>query len=202
MRLFRLGEDPRYEPTLEDSIYAEAQNKGKSALEAIYDALLESEGRELLYFPIFNYTEFHLDNVHTMLTHPRALPGLSDGGAHVGTVCDASFSTFMLTHWARDRASKKIALERVVQMMTSDTASFIGLRDRGTIEIGKRADLNVIDFENLRLDRPRLVHDLPAGGKRLLQDAHGYRATLVRGVAIAIDGKLTGERPGRVARVR
>ncbi|MGZ3473511.1 MAG: N-acyl-D-amino-acid deacylase family protein [Polyangiales bacterium] len=201
MRLFRLGENPRYEPTLEDSLYAEAQKHGKSALEAIYDALLESDGRELLYFPIFNYTEFSLDNVHTMLTHPRALPGLSDGGAHVGTVCDASFSTFMLTHWARDRASKRIPLERVVQMMAGDTASFIGLRDRGTIELGKRADLNVIDFDHLRLTRPRLVHDLPAGGKRLLQDAIGYRATLVRGVPIARDGKLTGERPGRVARI-
>ncbi len=202
MRLFRLGENPRYEPAIEDSIYGEAQQRHVPALEAVYDALLESEGHELLYFPIFNYTEFSLDNVHTMLTHPLALPGLSDGGAHVGTVCDASFSTFMMTHWARDRARGRIPLERVIQMLAADTSDFIGLRDRGRLAVGQRADLNVIDFDTLRLTRPRLVHDLPAGGKRLMQDAIGYRATFVAGQSICEDGKLTGARPGRVARVR
>lgn len=202
MRLFRLGEDPRYEPTIEDSIYGEAQARHVPALEAVYDALLESDGHELLYFPIFNYTEFSLDNVHTMLTHPLALPGLSDGGAHVGTVCDASFSTFMMTHWARDRQRGRIPLERVIQMMAADTSDFIGLRDRGRVLPGLRADLNVIDFDRLRLSRPHLVHDLPAGGKRLMQEAHGYRATFVAGQAIVENGKLTGARPGRVARVR
>ncbi len=202
MRMFRLGEDPRYEPTIDDSLYAESQKRGVSALEAVYDALLESDGHELLYFPIFNYTEFSLDNVHTMLTHPLALPGLSDGGAHVGTVCDASFSTFMLTHWARDRKTGHIPVERVVQMLAADTAAFIGLSDRGRLAVGMRADVNVIDHDHLRLRRPRLVRDLPAGGKRLLQDAEGYRATLVAGVPITELGKLTGARPGRVVRVR
>ncbi len=200
MRLFRLGEDPDYEPSMDSSICAEAQRRGVSPLEAIYDALLEQDGHALLYFPIFNYTEFNLDNVRTMLDHPAALPGLSDGGAHVGTVCDASFSTYMLTHWARDRARGRFPLERIVKMMTHDTASFVGLNDRGLVEVGRRADLNVIEHSKLRLSPPRLVHDLPGGGRRLLQDAHGYRATLVNGIAIAAHDRLTGALPGRLAR--
>ncbi|MEI8255613.1 MAG: amidohydrolase family protein, partial [Deltaproteobacteria bacterium] len=123
MRLFRLGERPDYEPRIESSIYADAHARGIQPLEAIYDAMLENDGHELLYFPIFNYTEFSLDNVRTMLTHPYALPGLSDGGAHVGTVCDASFPTFMLMHWVRDRATGRIPLEQVVKMMSHDVAS-------------------------------------------------------------------------------
>lgn len=200
MKIFRLGEDPCYEPPIERSLYADAYARGVSPLEAIYDAMLDQDGRELLYFPIFNYTEFNLDNVRTMLTHPLALPGLSDGGAHVGTVCDASFPTFLLTHWTRDRAEGRIAVERAVQMLSADGANFLGLRDRGVIAVGKRADLNVIDLAALRLHRPRMVRDLPAGGRRLLQDATGYRATVVRGEVIARDGGLTDARPGRVAR--
>lgn len=200
MRLFRLGENPDYEPKLEASICAEAQARGVKPLEAIYDALLEQDGHALLYFPIFNYTEFNLDNVGTMLRDPNALPGLSDGGAHVGTVCDASFSTYLLMHWARDRQKGRIPLERVVQMMTHDTASFVGLRDRGVLREGLRADVNVIDHAKLALRPPRLVHDLPANGRRLLQDAIGYRATIVNGVAVLKDDRLTGARPGRLAR--
>ena len=200
MRLFRLGEEPNYEPGFEQSLFIEAQTKGVTPLEVIYDAMLEHDGRQLLYFPIFNYTEMSLDVVHTMLSHPLTLPGLSDGGAHVGTVCDASFPTFMLTHWTRDRERDRLPLERVVKMMTRDTSRFVGLRDRGEVRVGQRADLNVIDMAKLRLQRPRLVRDLPAGGQRLLQDAIGYRATLVRGEVIAQDGKLTGVRPGRLAR--
>ncbi len=201
MRFFRLGEDPDYEPSIDDSLCAEAQRRGVSPLEAIYDALLEDDGRALLYFPIFNYTEFSLDNVATMLAHPHALPGLSDGGAHVGTVCDASFSTYMLTHWARDRKTGGLSIERVVQMMSADTASFVGLHDRGTLSVGLRADVNVIDHAHLRLFAPRLVHDLPASGRRLLQDASGYRTTLVAGVPTLRDDRLTGALPGRLARV-
>ncbi|MEZ4376263.1 MAG: amidohydrolase family protein [Polyangiaceae bacterium] len=202
LKLFRLGEHPDYEPKLEDSLYYEGRKQGKSSLETVYDALLESDGKELLYFPLYNYIDFDLNNVSTMLHHPLALPGLSDGGAHVGTICDASFPTFMLTHWARDRKTGGFELEEVVRMLCQDTARFVGLKDRGNIAVGQRADLNIIDFEKLRLLRPRLVEDLPAGGRRLLQDAEGYRATIVSGQIIAKDGKLTGALPGRLVRAR
>ena len=201
MRMFRLGEKPNYEPPKEDSIFAESMRTGKPVLELIFDALLENDGKELLYFPVFNYAGFNLDAVGEMLAHPLALPGLSDGGAHVGTVCDASFPTYMLMHWARDRKRGNFSLEHVVKMLTHDTSRFIGLHDRGTIAVGQRADLNVIDYENLALLRPRLVADLPAGGKRLLQDARGYRATFVLGQKTLADGVLTGKRPGRLARI-
>lgn len=201
MRMFRLGEHPSYEPPREESLFAEAMKTSRAPLEVIYDALLESEGRQLLYFPVYNYADFDLDAVHEMLSHPLALLGLSDGGAHVGTVCDASFPTFMLTHWARDRARGRFALEHVVKMLTHDTSRYIGLGDRGTIAKGQRADLNVIDFEKLRLLRPELVKDLPAGGKRLVQRAEGYRATIVAGTTILENGQLTGAKPGRVARL-
>jgi N-acyl-D-aspartate/D-glutamate deacylase len=201
MRMFRLGENPNYEPPREESLFAESMTKGKPPIEVIYDALLENGGKELLYFPVFNYAGFDLDVVHEMLSHPLALPGLSDGGAHVGTVCDASFPTFMLTHWARDRKRGRFSLEHVVKMLTHDTSRYIGLTDRGTIAVGQRADINVIDHDKLRLRRPELISDLPAGGKRLLQRADGYRATIVLGRPIVVDGVLTGEMPGRVARI-
>ncbi len=201
MRMFRLGERPNYEPAKEESLFAEAMRLGKPALEVIYDAIVANDGRELLYFPVYNYSEFNLDAVGEMLAHPLALPGLSDGGAHVGTVCDASFPTFMLTHWARDRAHGKLPLERVVKMLTHDTSRYIGLADRGTLEVGQRADINVIDYDHLTLTRPKLVQDLPAGGKRLLQESLGYKATFVRGVQTVANGVLTGAKPGRLARI-
>ncbi len=200
VRFFRLGEVPDYEPKVEDSLFQEAQRTGRSCLETMYDALLEEDGERLLYFPIYNYTDFSLDNVRTMLTHPLSLPGLSDGGAHVGTICDATFPTFLLSHWGRDRPEGRIPLERLVQMQTHDTARFIGLTDRGTLALGARADLNIIDFDRLSLKSPRLVADLPAGSKRLMQHAEGYRATLVAGQVIAEGGALTGARPGRLVR--
>lgn len=200
IKFFRLGEVPDYEPNIEDSLYHEAKRTGRSALEVMYDALLEHEGRRLLYFPIYNYTDFNLDNVRTMLTHPLALPGLSDGGAHVGTICDASFPTFMLSYWGRDRREGRIPVERLVQMMTHDTARFVGLADRGVLAPGLRADVNVIDFDRLALRSPTLIADLPAGSKRLMQYAEGYVATLVAGRTVARGGRLTGERPGRLVR--
>jgi N-acyl-D-aspartate/D-glutamate deacylase len=201
MRMFRLGEHPSYEPPKEESLFAEAMRNGKTPLEVIYDALLENGGKELLYFPVYNYSAFDLDAVHEMLAHPLALLGLSDGGAHVGTVCDASFPTFMLTHWARDRARARFSVEHVVKMLTHDTSRYIGLTDRGTVAPGQRADLNVIDMAALRLLRPELVSDLPAGGKRLLQRAEGYRATMVLGKIVTENGILTGQTPGHVARI-
>ena len=200
MRLFRLGENPNYEPTPKDCLAAEAMRTGKPTLEVIYDALLEQEGKALLYFPLYNYTGMSLDTLHEMLTHPLALPGLSDGGAHVGTVCDASFPTFLMQHWARDRPKGRIPLETIVKMQAHDTSRFLGMKDRGTLEPGMRADINVLDFDALRLRHPEMHKDLPAGGQRLLQGADGYVATLVKGMAIAEHGKLTGARPGRLYR--
>lgn len=199
-RMFTLGETPDYEPDVATSIGARAHAAGEPVLSAIYDALLQDDGRALLYFPIYNYTEGSLENVRTMMNHEAALPGLSDGGAHVGTICDASFSTFLLTWWARDRPEGRLSIEEAIERQTQRTARFLGLDDRGTLEVGKRADINVIDHANLRLEAPRLIQDLPAGGKRLMQYARGYRATLVAGRAILRDDTLTGVYPGRVVR--
>jgi N-acyl-D-aspartate/D-glutamate deacylase len=199
-RLYRLGERPDYEPDPRTCLWAQTQASGRPTLEVLYDALLEDEGRALLYFPLYNFTDLDLEAVHTMLTHPLALPGLSDGGAHVGTICDASFPTYLLSHWGRDRARGRIPIETLVKLQTHDTARFVGLRDRGTVEVGGKADLNVIDLSQLRLRAPHMVADLPAGGRRLMQHAEGYRATLVSGRVVARDGALTGVRPGRLVR--
>jgi N-acyl-D-aspartate/D-glutamate deacylase len=196
MRLFRMGERPDYEPKLMDCLAAEASRAGVPVLARIYDALLEDDGKALLYFPVYNYTGMNLDVVREMLSHPRALVGLGDAGAHVGTVCDASMPTFLLQHWA-----SRLGLERVVQMQARDTARFIGLRDRGTLEVGMRADLNVVDLSRLALLRPTMQQDLPAGGKRLVQRAEGILATFAGGVAIAERGELTGARPGHLVRM-
>jgi N-acyl-D-aspartate/D-glutamate deacylase len=199
-RIFRLGEAPDYEPAPKTSIGAQAQREGVSVLACLYDALLERNGEALLYFPLYNFGAGNLDPVHEMLTHPLALPGLSDGGAHVGTICDASFPTFALTYWGRDRPRGRLPVTQLVRMQTHDTATWVGLHDRGLVKVGAKADLNVIDLGSLRLLPPRLVADLPAGGRRLLQAAEGYRATIVSGRVIARDGALTSERPGRLAR--
>ena len=198
---YRMTDPVDYEPPMSASLHSEATAKGEPVLSVFYDALLEEAGHALLYFPIYNYLGGDLSVVHTMLSHPQALPGLSDGGAHVGTVCDASFPTFMLTHWARDRKDG-FPLEKVVQMMSSDTSSFMGMSDRGTVQVGMKADLNVIDFDGLTLRRPRIVSDLPAGGQRMLQDAEGYVATIVSGTVLLENGVLTGARPGRLVRLK
>ncbi|GMV39017.1 MAG: amidohydrolase [Myxococcales bacterium] len=201
-RMFVLGAEPDYEPPVTASIGARARGAGVPVLAALYDALLEDDGHALVYFPIHNYCGMNLEAVREMLVHPAALPGLSDGGAHVATICDASFPTFLLQHWGRDRPSGRLSVERVVQMQSADTAGFLGLQDRGRLVPGLRADVNVIDLGRLRLRPPRLVRDLPAGGKRLLQRAEGVVATLVAGRVIVEGGALTGERPGRLVRSR
>jgi len=185
-KLFSLDRNGRvdYEQGNETSIASKARRNGVSVWEQAYDIMLEDDGHALIYFPIFNYTEMNYNNVYTMLNHPKALLGLSDGGAHVGTICDASFSTYLLSYWTRDRQAKKrpsIELERAVQMLTADGADYIGMRDRGRIKIGQKADINVIDYDSLSLGVPRMVQDLPAGGQRLLQPVTGYKATLENG---------------------
>lgn len=201
MRLFPLeAERPNYLPPRSASIFARALAESRSPLEVLFDVLIEENGERLIYLPIYNYTEFNDEALHTMLTHPLALPGLSDGGAHVGTVCDASFPSFFLSYWGRDRSNGTLPLSRIVQMLSHDGAKYLGLHDRGTLSVGKRADVNVIDLNGLTLYRPKVVRDLPAGGRRLLQDVRGFRATFVNGVAAALDGKLTGNRPGRLVR--
>ena len=199
-KLFRLGEKPDYEQSAERSLGAEARRDGVTAMEKLYDVLLELDGRQLIYFPIYNYTEFSYDNVHEMLTHPNALIGLSDGGAHVGTICDASFPAYLLSYWTRERDHGRIGLSRAIEMLTADPADYLGLSDRGRLKVGARADINVIDYESLALKAPRMVKDLPAGGQRLLQDVAGYRATLVAGRKVIDHDRVTGERPGRLVR--
>ncbi len=192
---------PNYEPTLAQSFGAIARQRGTTAMEALYDHHSSGNGDNLVYFPIFNYNEGSLDVVREMLGHPQALFGLSDAGAHVGTICDASCTTFMLTHWVRDRATGRLPLQEAVQMLTSRNAAFMGLADRGCIAPGQRADLNVIDPARLAVGAPRLVRDLPAGGKRLLQVGEGYIGTWVAGQAVQRDGHMTEARPGRLVRM-
>jgi len=190
-----------YEPTGDQCLAAEAVRRGVSPLEAALDVMLENDGRGMLYLPFLNYANGSLDPSFAMMGHRDTAPGLSDGGAHVGMICDGSFPTSNLTHWTRDRVrGPRFAVEQVVRMQTSTTAALAGLQDRGRIAAGLRADLNLIDYDRLALDLPRVSHDLPAGGRRLTQTARGYRATLVRGQMTYRDGEPTGALPGRLVR--
>ena len=199
--LFPGSKPPNYEPALSESFGALARQRGATALEALYDHFSAGDGSGLVYFPIFNYNEGSLEVVREMLGHPSALFGLSDAGAHVGTICDASCTTFMLTHWVRDRASGRLPLQAAVQMLSARNAAFMGLADRGRIAPGLRADLNVIDPTALAVGTPRLVRDLPAGGKRFLQIGEGYVGTWVAGQAVQRAGQVTAARPGRLVRM-
>ncbi len=199
-KFFRLGETPDYDQGETASLGAEARRDGVSAMEKLYDVLLERDGRQLIYFPVYNYTDFSYDNVRTMLGHPNALLGLSDGGAHVGTICDASFPAYLLSYWTRDRDKDRLSVARAIQMLTADAADYLQLADRGRLRVGLKADINVIDYERLALKAPRMVRDLPAGGQRLLQDVSGFRATLVSGRQVIADDQVTDERPGKLVR--
>ena len=193
-----------YEQDSDTSIAGMARRDGVSPFAKMYDVMLENEGQALIYFPVFNYTEMNYDNVYTMLQLPNALPGLSDGGAHVGTICDASFSSYLLSYWTRDRVRKKrpgIALERAVQMLTKEGADYLGLHDRGQIKVGMKADINVIDYDNLSLGVPAMEQDLPAGGQRLLQPVKGYKAVFVSGQQIISDDSVLSARPGKLVRM-
>ena len=196
-RMFALTDTPDYEPAVQASMLARARTQGVPPLAALYDYFSEGDGSNLVYFPIFNYNEGDLACVGEMLRHPRALLGLSDAGAHVGTVCDASFSSFMLTHWV---AKGHLSVQQAVQMLCQRNADYLGLADRGRIAPGLRADFNLIDPTRLALPKPQLVRDLPAGGKRFLQTARGYVGTWVAGRRVVDDGAVTAARPGRLIR--
>jgi N-acyl-D-aspartate/D-glutamate deacylase len=198
--MYEVSDPPVYEPDPSQSIAARAARRGVSPEELAYDIMAAGDGVAMLYLTFANYARGNLDAVREMLEHPYTIPGLSDGGAHVGTICDGSFPTTLLAHWARDRGEAGLGLPFVVQRQARDTARAVGLRDRGVIGAGYRADVNVIDMAALRLHRPEIVFDLPAGGRRLLQRADGYRHTIVAGQETYRDGSPTGALPGRLIR--
>ena len=200
-RIFPMSDPPNYEPAPEDSVAAIAQRQGRDPEDLAYDLLLADGGHTLMYRPLSNYTYGDLGSVHDMLTHDATIVGLGDGGAHVGILCDASAISTMLTHWTRDRTrGPKVSLPWAVKRVTLDSAFAIGLRDRGVLAPGYKADVNVIDYDGLRVSVPRVVYDLPSGGKRLIQTAKGYDATIVSGVIVSRDGQATGALPGRLVR--
>lgn len=201
-RIFPLGDPPDYEPPLSDSIAARAARAGVPADAFAYDLLLENEGATYLLAPFANYLDGHLDACGEMLDSPHTLLGLGDGGAHVSIISDASYTTYLLSHWGRDRPRGRLPLERLVRKLTSDNAQAVGLSDRGVLAPGMKADVNVIDFSRLRVGMPAMSADLPAGGRRLLQPAEGYVATIVSGQVTYRDGQATAALPGRLVRGR
>ncbi|OBF28729.1 amidohydrolase family protein [Mycobacterium sp. ACS4331] len=200
--MFPLGEQPNYEPDPADSIGARARARGVSPLEEAYDRVLDDEGHAMLLVTLANFRDGSLDTVAELLRRDDVVLGLGDGGAHYGMICDASFPTYLLTHWVRDRSHGRMSVVDAVRELTSAPARVAGLADRGRIAVGYKADLNVIDAEALRLHRPVVVSDLPAGGRRLDQTADGYVATVVSGQVIAEHGVPTEARPGRLVRGR
>ncbi len=198
--IYRMGPGFDYEPAREESIAALAAARGVPPEALAYELLMESDGQGFLYFPLLNYADGNLDFLEPILRREDTVNALSDGGAHCGTICDAAAPTFLLQHWVRDRRRGRIPLELAVRRQCRDTALLYGLADRGLLAPGYLADLNVIDLNRLRLGRPYLAWDLPAGGKRLLQRAEGYVATVKAGVVTFRHGEATGARPGRVVR--
>jgi N-acyl-D-aspartate/D-glutamate deacylase len=200
-RMYVLGDRPNYEPEAADSIASMAQRAKRSPQAFCYDYLVGEDGKRMLYFPVTDYEHGDHQVLHSMLSEPVTLLGLGESGAHCGLICDSSVPSFMLTHWVRDRTrGPTLPLELVVKRQTSEAADLFGLTDRGQLKPGLRADINVINFNTMRLFAPELVHDLPATGKRLVQRVHGYTATIVAGEPIFEDGVETGARPGKLVR--
>ncbi|QHP67325.1 D-aminoacylase [Bradyrhizobium sp. LCT2] len=200
-KMFLLGDPPDYEQPPENALGPRARKQGRKPEELAYDAMLSDEGRGMLYVPFLNYADGNLDATREMLIDPQSVPGLSDGGAHCGIICDASFPTYLLTHWTRDRKrGEKLTIPFVVAAQSRKTALSVGLTDRGLIAPGYKADVNVIDYDRLHLHPPKVHYDLPVGGRRLLQDVDGYEATIVSGVVTRRHGAATGRRPGKLIR--
>jgi len=199
-RMFPLGDPPNYEPAKETSIAAVAARSNRSAADIAYDLLLEDEGRAFLFSPFANYANYNLDHCAEMIAHKDCVMGLGDGGAHVGTISDASYATYLLAHWGRDRAKGRFDIGYLVKRQTADTARAVGLYDRGIIAPGMKGDLNVIDMDKLAVKAPTMAYDLPAGGKRLLQGAAGYEATIVSGEVVYRNGEATRALPGKLIR--
>jgi len=201
MALFELDDRVDYEPLPEQSLAARAAAAGRPTAEFIYDVMLQDDGRQILSAPVQNFADGSLSAPYEMITHPDTVLGLGDGGAHCGLVCDASYPTTMLTYWTRDRTrGPRLTLPEVVKKLAADTAELVGLKDRGRVAVGYKADLNVIDYDRLRMFRPEPVYDLPTGGRRIVQRSEGYVATLVSGVVTYREGQSTGAMPGRVVR--
>jgi N-acyl-D-aspartate/D-glutamate deacylase len=198
--MYELDAYPDYEPGRDDSIQAQASRAGRTAEDLVYDIMVKDGGEGMIQQPFSNYFDFNLDAVREMLTHPYTLPGLGDGGAHVGAICDSSFTSTLLQHWVRDRPYGKLPVEFVFQRQSRDTAQMVGLNDRGLLAPGYRADIIVVDLDGLRIRRPEVHYDLPGGGPRLQQRVDGYKHTFVNGVETYRDGQPTGALPGRVVR--
>ena len=200
-KMFPIADRPDYEPDLANSVAAIAERSGRTPHEVALEAILALDGKGLLMLPFENYAAGSLDVVHEMITDPATVLGVADGGAHVGVICDASSPTSLLTLWGRDRTrGPRLSLEFLIAKQTRGTALSYGLADRGLLVPGHKADINIIDFDALSLKRPEVVYNLPAGGRRLIQRASGYRHTFVSGVEAVRDDELTGERPGRLVR--
>jgi N-acyl-D-aspartate/D-glutamate deacylase len=197
--IFPLGDPPDYDPGPERSLAALAGQQGRDPIEVAYDELLERDGRALLYLPFANYADRDFATIREMLLHPHTVPGLGDAGAHCGMICDGSMPTYLVSHWGRD-VEDPLPLEWLVSQQSRDTAALVGLADRGVLATGYRADLNLIEEDQLGLLVPEMVQDLPAGGTRYVQRATGYRATVVAGAVTFRDGEPTGALPGTLVR--
>ena len=199
--MYVMQENPDYEPPPSESIASQAMELGLNPLELCLDILTRGEGKDMIYYAFLNYGESSLDPAKEMMEHPNTILGLGDGGAHCGSICDGSFTTHMLTHWTRDRKrGEKLELPWVIKAHCRDTARAVGLNDRGVLAPGYKADINIVDLKKMQLRKPEVHFDLPAGGRRLMQYADGYVATIVNGVPIYLDGESTGARPGRLVR--
>ncbi len=200
-KLYELGTPPNYEPGPEDSIAARAKQAGVCPAEYAFEVMMKDDGKNVIYFPCYGYGAGDLSRQQAMLEDDDSVISLADTGAHCGVLSDASVPTYMLSHFVRDRSrGKRFDLEYAVKLHTHDTARCVGLEDRGTLEVGMKADINIIDFDKLQVDAPQIIHDLPAGGRRMFQGAQGYTATIVSGELIMENGQYTGVAPGKLIR--